>query len=125
MSALDMDFGDEYDHGADGDHVQDVEDSAADAFELEMSEELERRARQAADKERSSAPTHYEDIYFDSDQEDDGEGGDSSKAGTSKKKEARRIKTDDDLFYDPDEDDEHQKYIDSIRRDYYDAAQPG
>ena len=87
----------------------DPEPSAADAFELEMSEELERRVKEADEGNVSSA-NKYEDIYFDSDNEEEEEGAKDNK---------RRVQTNDDLFYDPDEDDKHQEYFDELRRDYH------
>ena len=88
----------------------DPEPSAADAFELEMSEELERRVKEADEGNVSSA-NKYEDIYFDSDNEEEEEEG--------AKDNKRRVQTNDDLFYDPDEDDKHQEYFDELRRDYH------
>jgi hypothetical protein len=42
----------------------------------------------------------YEDIYFDSDEEDG---------------ENRKVKTNDELFYDPDMDDDDQTWVDDVR----------
>ncbi len=48
----------------------------------------------------------YEDIYFDSDEEDG---------------ENRKVKTNDELFYDPDMDDDDQTWVDDVRYiDYHD-----
>jgi len=45
----------------------------------------------------------YDDIYFDSDEDDD---------------EARVVKTNDELLYDPSQDDEDQAWVDDVRRSY-------
>lgn len=51
----------------------------------------------------------YDDIYFDSDDETDGK---------ESKKEKQKFKTDDDLLYDPNLDDEDQRWMDDLRRTY-------
>ena len=77
----------------------------------------------------SSKPevTFYDDLYFDSD-EDDGDGGDPNEtdpkpsgSGFGKSpaaKSRREVKSNDDLMYDPDLDDEDQAWVDNIRKQY-------
>ena len=94
-----------------------------DEFEAEMEAELERRAQDAeresglggvastsggvaGARTSSKKEDKYDRVYFDSDEEDGGEGGD------------RKVKNDDELFYDPDEDDRNQKWVDDMRQKY-------
>lgn len=82
-----------------------------DEFEEEMKQELEKRAREA----QKGGAEKYESIYFDSDEDQDEEEQDSR----------MHKRTDDDLLYDPEEDDQHQKYIDKIRRQYQPRIKTG
>jgi len=61
------------------------------------------------DPENAPPPEKYDDIYFDSDDESEGK---------ESKKEKQKFKTDDDLLYDPNMDDEDQKWMDDLRRTY-------
>lgn len=98
-----------------------------DEFDKEMNQEMDSRARQAeeaggiANKKNpgSSQPPRegpstskneelnecYDDIYFDSDDEDD-------------RKKSRKMQSDADLFYDPKQDENDQKWVDDLRRSY-------
>ncbi|XP_028854968.1 E2F-associated phosphoprotein [Denticeps clupeoides] len=61
-------------------------------------------------------PQVYDSVYFDSDSDSDQEG----KAGSSRceRKKQRTVLTNDELFYDPDEDDRDQAWVDARRKAY-------
>lgn len=61
-------------------------------------------------------PPQYDNIYFDSDSDDD----EDALPGVSKslRKKQRTIPTNDELLYDPDEDDRDQAWVDARRRAY-------
>ncbi|XP_005989256.1 E2F-associated phosphoprotein [Latimeria chalumnae] len=63
--------------------------------------------------QENSQPQYYDNIYFDTDDEDED-------AGTQAKKKTKkhRILTNDELLYDPDEDDRDQAWVDAQRRSY-------
>ncbi|MBN3313163.1 EAPP protein, partial [Atractosteus spatula] len=65
----------------------------------------------------SKQPEYYDDIYFDSDSEDEDTSGKCNAVGRKKKKR-HRIPTNDELLYDPDEDDRDQAWMDAKRRGY-------
>jgi hypothetical protein len=122
--------------------VEDVEDNggcdademAEDEFEQEMEREFQRRADDAekfgrlanegnppdrgggggiGEKEKPKGDgDKYDDIYFDTDEEDDDDDAEGPRSNRRKKQ------TDDDLFYDPNQDDEDQEWIDDVRRAY-------
>ncbi|RXM94355.1 E2F-associated phosphoprotein [Acipenser ruthenus] len=60
-----------------------------------------------------SQTEYYDDVYFDTDSEDEGT---LKNPETRKKKKQRKIPTNDELLYDPDEDDRDQAWVDSQRR---------
>ena len=108
-----------------------------DEFEAEMEKELQRRVRTAETAAALTAPSesiqlpdenenegaaddemgenegsaaakeNYSDIYFDSDEEEG---------------ENRKLKTNDELFYDPEQDDEDQAWVDDVRRSYHQSS---
>ena len=89
--------------------------SAADEFEKEMEAELETKVREA---ETSGGIRRNEEIvkksdFWDSDDEEYLDEWDHKKAETEDKSEVN-----DDLFYDPNIDDEDQKWADNIRKKY-------
>ena len=112
-----------------------AEEEEEDPFEKEMEEELERRIKRAEEEggieqaekgaqekgkseARGAAGEKYDDIYFDSDDDDEAE-----EEGKAKKRARERsVLSNDDLLYDPDEDDENQKYVDGIREEYRSVA---
>ncbi|XP_072546489.1 E2F-associated phosphoprotein isoform X1 [Salminus brasiliensis] len=59
-------------------------------------------------------PLQYDDIYFDSDSDEDAPPGVSQ----SKRRKQRTIPTNDELLYDPDEDDRDQAWVDARRKQY-------
>lgn len=109
------------------------EEGGEDAFEVEMRKEAEQRMLQAekdaaiartcilpveaasgaggststagetTEEEKKPESEKYEDIYFDSDEEEG---------------ENRKVKTNEELFYDPNMDDEDQTWVDDVRRSY-------
>ena len=89
--------------------------SAADEFEREMEAELETKVREA---ETSGGIRRNEEIvkksdFWDSDDEEYLDEWDHKKSETEDKSEVN-----DDLFYDPNIDDEDQKWADNIRKKY-------
>jgi len=65
----------------------------------------------------NSPSAMYDDIYFDSDESD---GGDGEKAeDKAKKKSNRKLLTNDDLFYDPMSDGKDQVWMDKRRANYF------
>ncbi len=80
-------------------------------FEDELDDELETRFEAAkasingTQKPAAEPATAYEDVYFDSEEEDN--------AAT---RTARRKLTDEELFYDPDMDDEDEAWVTKYRR---------
>ncbi len=90
--------------------AREEEEEEEDPFEKEMEAELERRARHAEKKggvrpEQRPRQESYDAVYFDSDDEDDGElaGG------------GRRVLSDQELLYDPQLDAEDQRKMDAMR----------
>ncbi|NP_001290870.1 E2F-associated phosphoprotein [Esox lucius] len=59
-------------------------------------------------------PEYYDNIYFDSDEEETAPGSSSGQ----KRRKQRSIPTNDELLYDPDEDDRDQAWVDAKRRSY-------
>nr|ACO12868.1 E2F-associated phosphoprotein [Lepeophtheirus salmonis] len=96
------------------------EEEELDDFEKEMRIEFESRAQDAkssfmpstsnnsasANDSSTSTKKTYDDIYFDSDEEEESGSGIKDK------------KSNDELLYDPGEDDRDQAWVDSIRRSY-------
>ena len=70
---------------------------------------------------------YYDDVYFSSsssmgEEEDGADGGDESKDGGWKKKKKKtkhRVLTNDELFYDPDMDEDDQKWVNRQRMAYH------
>jgi len=119
---------------------KDVEDEEMDDFEAEMESELDARVLEAETKaaiantvvrprneedfaqndedlgldempSTSKTPSDkYSDIYFDSDDEDT---------------EGRKVVSNEELFYDPEQDDEDQSWVDSVRESYQVARPSG
>ncbi|ESO91995.1 hypothetical protein LOTGIDRAFT_121667, partial [Lottia gigantea] len=104
--------------------------SSEDDFEAEMNKELqetiealenkrlssnEEQSKENESSNKSDIQQFYDDIYFDSD-EDEEKGLYSiiSKA----KKSSHPVVSNDDLLYDPDMDDEDQKWVDKQRKEY-------
>ena len=67
-------------------------------------------------KEEDKQDDTYDEIYFSSGSEDneDNVGGVSSKS-----KERRTMKTDDELLYDPNMDDEDEKWVEGLRQEHH------
>ncbi|XP_005376998.1 PREDICTED: E2F-associated phosphoprotein [Chinchilla lanigera] len=105
------------------------ESSSEDEFEKEMEAELNSTIKTMEDKLSSLgkgsssgnekvgiAPAkYYDDVYFDSDSEDE----DKAAQVTKKKKRQRRIPTNDELLYDPEKDNRDQAWVDAQRRGYH------
>ncbi|KAJ8290515.1 hypothetical protein GJAV_G00013900 [Gymnothorax javanicus] len=108
------------------------ESSSGDEFEKEMEAELSSTMKSmeckwsvpassgtpatsgtAAGSSGNLQPKQYDDIYFDSDSDDELPG--NSKRQRQKQ---RRIPTNDELLYDPDEDDRDQAWVDAKRKRY-------
>ncbi|KAL0968970.1 hypothetical protein UPYG_G00220630 [Umbra pygmaea] len=112
------------------------ESSSGDEFEKEMEEELSTTIKtmeckwaqpvaSAGDASRTNgnAATHglpqpefYDNVYFDSDSDDE-EKVPGNSIGQKRKKQ-RTIPTNDELLYDPDEDDRDQAWVDAKRTSY-------
>uniref|UniRef100_A0A3Q4I4V9 E2f-associated phosphoprotein n=2 Tax=Neolamprologus brichardi TaxID=32507 RepID=A0A3Q4I4V9_NEOBR len=67
-----------------------------------------------------SNPQMYDEVYFDSDSEEDG----TPSSSTSQRRRQRTIPTNDELLYDPDEDDRDQAWVDARRREYSRRKRP-
>ncbi|XP_032999613.1 E2F-associated phosphoprotein [Lacerta agilis] len=109
------------------------ESSSEDEFQKEMEAELDSTMKNIEGKWKSqltgstsnagqsgagSPAKYYDDIYFDSDSEDE----DKVVAPETRKKrkhQQRRIPTNDELFYDPEEDNRDQAWVDRKRRGYH------
>ncbi|XP_074146723.1 E2F-associated phosphoprotein [Sminthopsis crassicaudata] len=105
------------------------ESSSEDEFEKEMEAELNSTIKTMEDKlsslETGSSlgtgkismvlPNYYNDIYFDSDSEDE----DTEISQVNKKKKQYRIPTNDELLYDPEKDNKDQAWVDARRRGYH------
>uniref|UniRef100_A0A2R9AEC2 E2F associated phosphoprotein n=1 Tax=Pan paniscus TaxID=9597 RepID=A0A2R9AEC2_PANPA len=106
------------------------ESSSEDEFEKEMEAELNSTMKTMEDKLSSlgtgsssgngkvaTAPTrYYDDIYFDSDSEDEDRAVQVTK---KKKKKQHKIPTNDELLYDPEKDNRDQAWVDAQRRGYH------
>ncbi|CAL8273827.1 unnamed protein product [Merluccius merluccius] len=111
------------------------ESSSADEFEKEMEAELSTTlktlegtwgplATVASSAEPGSQPAlpetkMYDKIYFDSDSDDE----DTPSSSTGRRRRQRCIPTNEELFYDPEEDDRDQAWVDARRRAY--SRRPG
>ncbi|XP_034369748.1 E2F-associated phosphoprotein [Arvicanthis niloticus] len=104
------------------------ESSSEDEFEKEMEAELNSTMKTMEDKLSSlgtgsssgvakvggATTKYYDEIYFDSDSEDE------DKAMTKKKtKKQHRIPSNDELLYDPEKDNRDQAWVDARRRGYH------
>ncbi|KAG7509690.1 hypothetical protein JOB18_002091 [Solea senegalensis] len=67
-----------------------------------------------------SNPQMYDNIYFDSDEEDE----DTPGSSTGQRQRRRVVPTNDELLYDPDEDDRDQAWVDARRRRYMSRKRP-
>ncbi|XP_023802154.1 E2F-associated phosphoprotein [Cyanistes caeruleus] len=65
----------------------------------------------------ASTSKYYDDIYFDSDSEDEDKK-DTQDSRKNRKHQQRRILSNDELLYDPEEDNRDQEWVDSQRRGY-------
>ncbi|KAJ8341740.1 hypothetical protein SKAU_G00340310 [Synaphobranchus kaupii] len=111
------------------------ESSSGDEFEKEMEAELSSTmktmecrwstsapsaegtsgtAGSTADASGNLQPQQYDNIYFDTDSEDDEIPGNSE----GRRRKQRRVLTNDELLYDPDEDDRDQAWVDAKRKQY-------
>ncbi|XP_035290012.1 E2F-associated phosphoprotein [Anguilla anguilla] len=110
------------------------ESSSGDEFEKEMEAELSSTMKTMECKwstpassegtsgttDRTAAtsgnvqPQQYDDIYFDTDSDEDETPGNAE----GRRRKQRRIPTNDELLYDPDEDDRDQAWVDAKRREY-------
>ncbi|XP_072031486.1 E2F-associated phosphoprotein-like [Amphiura filiformis] len=75
--------------------------------------------QQSGKQSLSLAQQFYDDIYFDSDSDSGEEGERRKKQKKDKKQKSKhRVMTNDELLYDPDIDDENQKWVDKQRQKY-------
>ncbi|KAM8807120.1 EAPP protein, partial [Eudromia elegans] len=113
------------------------ESSSEDEFQKEMEAELSTTMKTMEGKwkaletgtssstEQSDLATtseYYDDVYFDSDSEDE----DKTVAPDARKRrkhQQRRILSNDELLYDPEEDSRDQEWVDSQRRGYRNQSQ--
>ncbi|KAK3563480.1 hypothetical protein QTP86_030093 [Hemibagrus guttatus] len=70
--------------------------------------------------DRNQQPQQYDDIYFDTDSDED------SQAGVSQiqRRKQRNVLTNDELLYDPDEDDRDQAWVEAKRKEYRSRRRP-
>ncbi|XP_025950888.1 E2F-associated phosphoprotein isoform X2 [Dromaius novaehollandiae] len=104
------------------------ESSSEDEFQKEMEAELNTTMRTIEGKWKSleigtgqpgpaTTSKYYDDIYFDSDSEDEDKTV-TQDARKKRKHQQRRILSNDELLYDPEEDSRDQEWVDSQRRGY-------
>ncbi|KAM4690006.1 E2F-associated phosphoprotein [Rhinophrynus dorsalis] len=114
------------------------ESSSDDEFEKEMEKELNctmksmegswNPAAQGASSGCSvtsaeqNKQSYYDDIYFDSDSEDESLNADLG--DKQRRKQKRQVQTNDELLYDPKEDDRDQEWVDARRRGYRNIRKP-
>lgn len=67
-----------------------------------------------------SNPQMYDNIYFDSDSDEE----DTAGSSTGRRQRQRTVLTNDELLYDPDQDDRDQAWVDARRRRYYSKSVP-
>ncbi|XP_078092174.1 E2F-associated phosphoprotein [Mustelus asterias] len=108
-------------------------ESSGDEFEKEMAAELDSTMKiienswaLSADGASSSVescqtqavpgPQYYDEVYFDSDSEAEDEQQDCD--SKKKRKKRQKVLTNDELFYDPEQDDRDQAWVDRQRRGY-------
>ncbi|KAH3848180.1 hypothetical protein DPMN_090539 [Dreissena polymorpha] len=112
------------------------EEDDLDEFEKEMNEELNGRVKEmerrrgsfseavgcssktVMDLDAEEPVKFYDDVYFDSDEEDMVSQGDAAK-------NKRKQPSNDDLLYNPEEDDDNEKWMETQRRSYLPHPQPG
>ncbi|KAK2843448.1 hypothetical protein Q7C36_011663 [Tachysurus vachellii] len=116
------------------------ESSSGDEFEKEMEAELSSTIKSmecnwttpltqgetsqvsanTQSNDRKQQPQQYDDVYFDTDSDED------SQAGFSQiqRQKQRNILTNDELLYDPDEDDRDQAWVDAKRKEYRSRRRP-
>ncbi|XP_015271884.1 PREDICTED: E2F-associated phosphoprotein [Gekko japonicus] len=116
------------------------ESSSEDEFQKEMEAELDCAMKNIEGKWKSqltdvtssagqsgtvTTSKYYDDIYFDSDSEDEDKVVSEETKKTRRHKQ-RRIPTNDELLYDPEEDKRDQEWVDRQRRRYHNirSAQP-
>ncbi|ESO02427.1 hypothetical protein HELRODRAFT_65885, partial [Helobdella robusta] len=105
--------------------IDEVSSSTEDEFELEMSEELNDEMKKfescQPDSQNKSGSSnkagmgYYNNIYFDSDDEASSDG---MYVCVSEKKKNHPVLTNDELLYDPDMDEEDQRWVNKQRRKY-------
>ncbi|XP_070611821.1 E2F-associated phosphoprotein [Erythrolamprus reginae] len=111
------------------------ESSSDDEFQKEMEAELSCTMKNMEGQWKSQLPgdasvagqsgtvstsQYYDDIYFDSDSDDENDDvAGSAEIRKKRKHHQRRIPTNDELFYDPEEDNRDQEWVDAIRRSYH------
>ncbi|RXG70918.1 E2F-associated phosphoprotein [Armadillidium vulgare] len=106
----------------DDDDDSDEEENEMDEFEKDMAAEFKCNDGKnngpiylkAEHKKTDGGDTHYDKIYFDSDEDDDS----PPVSDKSKRKDKHKVITNDDLFYDPLMDEEDQAWVDNNRRKY-------
>ncbi|KAJ7344935.1 hypothetical protein JRQ81_000885 [Phrynocephalus forsythii] len=109
------------------------ESSSDDEFQKEMEAELASTMKNIEGKWKSqltgdasnagqsgttSTAKYYDDIYFDSDSEDEDKKV-TPEVRRKRRHQQRRIPTNDELFYDPEEDNRDQAWVDRKRRGYH------
>uniref|UniRef100_G3T5V7 E2F associated phosphoprotein n=1 Tax=Loxodonta africana TaxID=9785 RepID=G3T5V7_LOXAF len=109
------------------------ESSSEDEFEKEMEAELNSTIKTMEGKLSSletagsssgngkvgtALTKYYDDVYFDSDSEDEDKA-ELAQVTKKKKKKRHRIPTNDELLYDPEKDNRDQAWVDAQRRSYH------
>ncbi len=94
----------------------------SDDFEREMDQELESKLREAETSCGIRAPDRIGKVkedFWDSDEDNYMDEWEKPSSSSKKsKKEQDQEKVNDDLFYDPNMDDEDQKWVEDVRKDY-------
>ncbi|KAM8921679.1 E2F-associated phosphoprotein isoform 2-T2 [Pelodytes ibericus] len=110
------------------------ESSSDDDFEKEMASELSSTLKTmegswqppasgvstgcATTSAENQPQQYYDDVYFDSDSEDEAAEGKYRLSNRQRRQKKHPVLTNDDLLYDPKEDDRDQEWVDAKRRGY-------
>ena len=95
-----------------------VVEKPLDESKEEMKDEAKQDEAMETEKEKQDEKQDetYDEIYFSSGSEDDE---DNVGGVSSKSKERRTVKTDDELLYDPNMDDEDEKWVKQLRQEHH------
>lgn len=84
-------------------------------------------SRGGLEADNTGRKKYYDDVYFDSDDEDEGQTElktDGSQRKSGKENKRQLVQSNDDLFYDPEIDDQNQRWVDNQRSRYIPSTRP-